>query len=177
MTCEGLPSTHFQSMSYFSTMDIVIGRATPGESGALSKIAHEAKASWDYPDAWIERWSDELTIVPAYLEQATVNVARNGELPVGFYALVPLVNQQQDWELDHLWVAPEAMRQGLGKALMAHATQEIRDRGGGALFILSDPNAEAFYQSLGAQTIGRRDASMDGHERWLPEMELTLDRR
>lgn len=158
-------------------MNIVIDGAMPRESGALSEIAHLAKASWGYPEAWIRRWSHELTITPTYLDHATVNVARNDGVPVGFYALVPLVDRPQDWELDHLWVAPGAMGQGLGKALMAHAVQELRVRGGGRLFILSDPNAEAFYHGLGACTIGRQDASMDGQDRWMPEMELTIESR
>ncbi len=156
-------------------MTVAIGPATLQDAGALTDIAHQAKAHWGYPDAWIRRWSGELTIVPAYLTRAVVNVARIGPKPVAFYALVPLEGRRQDWELDHLWVSPGVMGRGIGRALLTHAAQQVTRRGGRSLFILSDPHAEAFYHALGAHSVGRAPAFMDGHERWLVEMELTIE--
>ena len=151
-----------------------IGPATPGEIDVLTEIAHRAKAHWGYPEGWMRSWNEELTILPGYLDQAVVNVARIGGRPVGFYALVPAKERRQDWELDHLWVSPDNMGRGIGRALLTHAIREVSGRGGHSIFILSDPNAEAFYSGMGAHTIGRAEASMDEHQRWLPEMELVV---
>ena len=71
-------------------MTATIAPATLPDVGVLTDIAHLAKAYWGYPDAWIRRWSEELTIDPAYLDRAVVNVARVGHKPVAFYGLVPL---------------------------------------------------------------------------------------
>jgi hypothetical protein len=34
----------------------------PGEAQVLTQIAHAAKGSWGYPDAWMASWSDALAI-------------------------------------------------------------------------------------------------------------------
>ena len=142
---------------------------------ALTEIAHRAKAHWGYPDEWMRLWRDELTIPSAYLDRAVVNVARIATQPVAFYALIPLEERPQDWELEHLWVSPASMGLGIGRVLVTHAIREVAGRGGRSMFILSDPHAESFYHGMGAHTIGRREAFVAGHERWLPEMELTVE--
>ena len=57
-------------------------------------------------------------------------------------------------DLLHLWVLPEAMRRGVGRSLFSHALERARNLGFRELEIESDPNAEGFYQRMGAQRVG-----------------------
>lgn len=76
-------------------------------------------------------------------------------------------------ELEHLFVEPETMGAGVGRALLEHACSRAAELGGCVLVIQSDPSAEGFYRVRGAQRVGEREsASVAG--RWLPLLELVL---
>jgi GNAT superfamily N-acetyltransferase len=147
----------------------------PQDAPALTEIAHSAKRHWGYPEAWILSWRDDLTLDQAYIQSHIVYAIRDHVSLLGFYSLVQLDSTGNRWELDHMWVVPAAMGQGVGRALFEHAVDQAQGRGARRLRILSDPHAEAFYHRMGARTVGRLDASIGGVERWLPEMELTLE--
>lgn len=151
-----------------------ISRALPEEAPALTRIAHSAKRSWGYPADWIRAWQAELTLDRAYVTREAVYCIREDGAPVGFYALIP-GRRPEEWELDHVWVAPDAMGRGYGRALVAHAMRQAATRGATEVRLLSDPNAEQFYQRLGAKRVGQVEASIDGQERWLPEMILATN--
>ena len=146
----------------------------PRDAPTLTAIAHSAKAHWGYPKEWILAWRDDLTLDQAYIQSHAVHTIRDQDRLLGFYSLVMLDSVEHRWELDHLWVVPEAMGRGLGRALFDHAIVQARRKGARRLRILSDPHAEAFYQRMGARTVGRVDATICGVERWLPEMEMVI---
>lgn len=171
-----IPISHAPFVHYFVMMP-VIAKADPDEAPALTAIAHQAKRAWGYPEAWILAWREALTLDRHYLLTHIVNAIRDHNDLLGFYSLVALDRSQHQWELDHLWLVPTAMGRGLGRALFEHAVGQARLAGARRLRILSDPNAEPFYHRMGAQTVGRVDASIGGVERWLPEMELRLGSR
>lgn len=146
--------------------------ARTDEAAALTAIAHAAKRHWGYPEAWIERWRDVLTITPAYIRGHVVFVAVDGDdRPRGFYALVM---DGTNAVLDHLWMEPAWMGRGLGRELLVHALATARARGAARLEIDSDPHAEAFYRRMGARRVGEVRADVDGVPRVLPRMEITL---
>ena len=84
---------------------------------------------------------------------------------VGFYALCRAGDVLR---LEHLWVLPDAMSQGVGRALFGHAVERGKSLGYRAMEIESDPNAEGFYQRLGARRIGLRIAELEEQRRELP---------
>lgn len=148
-----------------------IRRAREDEADALTAIAHAAKRHWGYPEAWITRWKDALTVTPAYLREGAVFAAADGDRLQGFYAL------SIDGEkaiLDHMWVDPAAMGRGIGRALFAHAARTARQLGAARLEIDSDPHAEAFYLRMGARRVGQVPADVEGARRVLPRLELAL---
>ena len=149
-----------------------IERAVPGEAAILTNIAHAAKRHWGYPDAWIQAWKEDLTLDQEYIRVQLVFTVRDPQ-PIGFYAIIPLEHEER-WDLDHMWVHPSAMGHGHGRALLHHAADQARKVGARGLRILSDPHAESFYLCMGATRVGRVEASIDGVERWLPEMDLHL---
>ena len=147
-----------------------IRRASRNEAAALTQIAQDAKRHWGYPDHWLEHWKDDLTISPEYIAANPIFVAASETELLGFYALVI---RKEKAELDHLWVAPPHIGTGVGKELFLHAMAHAARENISAVEILADPNAEGFYQKMGAHRIGETTSEIDGEPRTLPR--LTID--
>jgi len=152
-------------------MDVQIRRATPDEAPTLTAIAHAAKRCWGYPEEWIERWKVDLTIAPDFIANNEVFVAIVRDEIAGCCALV--VNDSPA-EIEHMWIKPEHIGSGVGRALFDH----VRDRANNlhlpALELSADPNAEGFYAHMGAARVGEVRADMDERTRVLPRMRITL---
>lgn len=152
---------------------IEVSPARAGEAAALTLIARRAKASWGYPDSWLEAWREELTLTEEYLARTSVWVARVGGEPVALVAVEETGRPGSVGSLEHLWVDPRAQGRGLGRRLVEVAVEGARRRGLASLEVASDPGAEAFYLRLGARRVGSLPASMPGaHERVLPLLVL-----
>ena len=145
----------------------MIRRATTDDTATLTNIAHDAKRYWGYPDHWIEHWRDELTISNDFVNANDVYVFVNDEEVRGFYALVV---RNDKAELEHLWVTPKHIGTGVGKELFLHAMQRAGSRDVSEVQISSDPNAEGFYQKMGAHRIGEIQADMDDKPRTVPRL-------
>ncbi len=144
--------------------------AKPEEALALTDLAHASKRHWGYPDNWISHWKDALTLTPEYIEANQVFVAEDDEHVMGFYALIVSDDRA---ELDHMWVSPDHLGTGVGKALFIHAMRSAKGQNLSEVEILSDPNAEGFYQKMGAYRTGESVSELDGQARMLPR--LTID--
>lgn len=144
--------------------------ALTDDAEALTKIAHDAKRHWGYPEHWILRWHEDLTITPDYVTSNRVFVAEVDGQTAGFYALV---NEGKQAELDHMWVAPEHIGTGVGKELFLHAMTDAASREIAEVQISSDPNAEGFYRKMGAYRIGETVSEIEGQPRTLPQLTIT----
>jgi len=154
---------------------ITIRAALPGEASVLSRLCVRSKAHWGYDDAFLEQARRSLTIDPAAIDAGRVFVAidaRGG--PLGVADCCPLP-EPGAFDLVHLFVEPSALRRGVGRALFATACAWCTAQGGSKLMILSDPNAAAFYQRLGARRIGEAPSDAIG-DRMLPLFEFALAR-
>lgn len=142
-----------------------------GDADALTAIAFAAKRHWGYPESWLRRWTEALTITPDYIVKNPTFVAAIGSEFVGFCAV-----QIKGGEagLDHLWVQPSFMGRGIGRALFQHAEAIARESGAVRMTIVGDPHAEPFYFHMGARLYGREPANVDGEERFLPLLEKLL---
>jgi N-acetylglutamate synthase-like GNAT family acetyltransferase len=152
-------------------MRIEIRRAHPEEAEILTEIAHAAKRHWKYPESWIREWQSDLTITREFITSNEVFAATiNGEI-AGCCALVVTDSLA---EIEHMWIRPEQMGSGVGRALFEHARARALERGAHVLELSADPNAEGFYARLGAKRIGEIPADMDGQSRVLPRMRIEL---
>jgi len=142
-----------------------IRRATPGDADDLSRIAFAAKCYWGYPERWIEQWQEALTVTPEFIRRNEVYAAHYEGRPVAFYAIV---GRDREVELEHLWVSPEYIGTGVGRALFDHAMQRAASLGAEVLSIEADPNAEGFYQRMGARRVGENVYGIEGQKRVLP---------
>ena len=146
--------------------------AKPDEAAVLTDIAHAAKRHWGYPEAWIARWRDNLTLSAEYIRAHPTFVACESSAALGVCALEI---EGPNAHVEHLWVLPSAMGRGVGRLLFLHAETIAHAAGARTLHIVSDPHAEGFYRRLGAHVHGLEPATMDGHSRCLVCLLKPLD--
>ena len=153
-------------------MDIRVVRARPEQAERLTQVAHAAKSYWGYPSQWIELWHNQLTITKQFILQNEVYAAvDDDEAILGFYALM---GSGERMVLEHLWVQPRSLHGGAGRKLFEHAIQLAAENGAQRIEIESDPNAEGFYQKMGAETVGEVTYELEGLPRSLPLMVYTI---
>jgi GNAT superfamily N-acetyltransferase len=150
---------------------VQIIRAKPSEAAILSAIAWAAKAAWKYPSDWMEQWREQLTITPNFIAENETFTAVIDRETVAFHALLERANLLR---LEHLWVLPNWMGQGIGRALFRHAAERGAARNALNLTIEADPNAEPFYRRVGAVPAGVVATEIKGRRRNLPILTFDL---
>lgn len=147
-----------------------IRRARASEAPALTELSLRSKALWGYDAAFLARCRIAMQVKEANVETQPHFVAEIDGRLAGFYGFEPL---PEGVGLDYMFVEPEFVGRGVGRALMDHAAALARELGHESLTIVADPNAEGFYVRLGAQRVGTQ-ASDVGPERQLPVLRLRL---
>ena len=114
-------------------MGVRIRKADPAERETLSEFARAAKRHWGYPAAWMALWEDELAFAPDGFDEWQVWCASVGGEVVG---VASLGRDGDEAELENLWVLPDFIGRGVGKALFRHAVRlaapgRRRQSGGG----------------------------------------------
>jgi ribosomal protein S18 acetylase RimI-like enzyme len=129
------------------------------EAEALSALALKAKAYWGYSADTLELWTQDLSVSSDIITSKSTFVAAVGDEIAGFYSLVP---SNPSWKLNHLWVLPQFMDRGIGRALLAHALETAARGGASCVTVDADPNAESFYLACGADRRGEVPAPIPG---------------
>jgi N-acetylglutamate synthase-like GNAT family acetyltransferase len=150
---------------------MVIRPAKTEESAQLSELAQEAKRHWDYPEEAMDTWHSTMTLQSMHIDLSPPWVADNNGEVVGFYQLIA---DGDHMELEHLWVKPQHLQQGIGKQLLAHAVATAKVRGAKKISIDADANATAFYLSCGAYRVGDMPAANAGLGRAQQLLEIDL---
>jgi len=154
-------------------MTTTIKRATRDQADVLTQIAHEAKRYWGYPESWIALWRDSLSITSGFIENNKTYVTLvDGEV-AGFYVLI---DAGEKAILDHMWLRPGYIGQGIGRELFTHAVETATSLGASSIEIEADPNAEGFYLRMGATRIGESQYEIEGSPRLLPLLIVNLKR-
>jgi GNAT superfamily N-acetyltransferase len=144
-------------------------RAAPEDAGELTRSTVAAIAHWRYPPEWRAHRAPALTLTPDNVRQAATFKARCGGQIAGDYSL--LARGDAGW-LDNLFVRPEFMGRGPGRALYEHALAECRGLGAARMEWESDPHTAGFDTRPGARHI--RDRAGD-FGRSLLVFSMTLD--
>jgi len=139
--------------------------ARPEDAARLTEIAFVAKRHWGYPNQWIENWREQLTVTAEFIRSHDTFLAVVDNQVAGFYALR---RKGAMLELVHLWVLPQWMRRGIGRALFRHAVERAIALGFQKVEIESDPNAEGFYLRMGARRVGESVQMVEQQRRELP---------
>lgn len=144
--------------------------ARPDEAALLTDLVLRSKAMWGYDDRFLAAVRDELVITPDACATGSIQVAQDGERIAG---LAEVEVDGDTAELAKLFVAPDAMRSGIGRLLFDWAESTARDAGARAMLIDSDPGAAEFYRRMGAVDDGEvPSGSIPG--RMLPRLKLEL---
>lgn len=150
---------------------LTVRPARPDEAEALSALNKRSKAHWGYDAAFMALSDTSLTVTPALIATGRVLVAERGGALAGMASLDPLGNGVFD--LLHMFVEPDAIGTGAGRALFDAICAMARTLGGSRLSIMADPNAAGFYERLGAQPAGEAPSdAVPG--RMLPMLDFDL---
>jgi GNAT superfamily N-acetyltransferase len=143
------------------------------EAAALSDLCFRSKAVWGYDPEFMALMPAALGVAPEHIATGDVWIATGADGRIaGVVALAP-GDAPGTLDLNKLFIEPRHIRGGVGRALLAHAVAEARQRGAERLTILADPNAAGFYERSGAVRIGEAPSdAVPG--RLLPLYELRL---
>ena len=148
----------------------MIRAPTIEELASLSELCLRSKAVWGYNEEFLEACRGELSFDQRDLHLTPIAVAEHSGKLVGV-AQVKVIGNQAD--LLKLFVEPSALRRGVGRTLLAWATNVAREKGATQLVIDSDPGAAPFYRRMGAYDVGEaRSGSIPG--RMLPKLAINL---
>jgi len=95
---------------------------------------------------------DAIELPLEQIRNGDVFVAEVKGSTMGFAAILPRENG--DFELDALFVEPDAWRQGIGRTLVEHCAAAARAAGGESLHVIGNPHAEGFYNACGFNKLG-----------------------
>jgi ribosomal protein S18 acetylase RimI-like enzyme len=144
--------------------------ALHSEVDQLNHIALEAKAHWGYTHEQLRHWKASLLTEPGSIETWPTFVAEAQGQVAGFAQVDP---EGDPWELISLWVLPQYMGKGFGKALLQQVRQAAFAAKQSCVHIDSDPNAAAFYLACGAVAVGEVSAPIPGQPaRVRPQLRL-----
>lgn len=141
---------------------VLIRPPRPGELAELSLLCLRSKAVWGYSAAFLAACRPALTLRPDDLATSQVAVADRRGHAVGVMqvstepagAEEPVANGRVTARLDKLYVEPQDLRRGIGRALLAEAARVARAAGAAHLVIDADPSAAGFFRRLGAADAG-----------------------
>jgi GNAT superfamily N-acetyltransferase len=148
-------------------MSYQISIALPEDSVVLSQIASAAKSYWGYPQAWLKLWLPDLTLSPEFIAQHDSWKITREDHPIGF--IIISSSASGPFEIEHCWISPEYIGQGLGTRLLSQVLSQSRYQGK-PFGVLADPNAVPFYQKFGFVTVKEVPGKPEG--RTLPWMEM-----
>jgi len=159
---------------------MLIRTARLGEEGILSKLSFASKRYWQYPEHYYTTWQSELTITPVYLEQNSVCVIEDHDKIVGYFSMALL---EEDFELlgetlssgywlDHMFILPDFIGRGIGTKLFAHAHDFCETRGIATFYLLADPYAKGFYETMGCRYVRDVPSTIEGRTTPLLQFDL-----
>lgn len=122
------------------------------EALCLRDLALRAKAHWGYDPDFMAACVSAFTMSEQDFTASAVGVIDGPQGAAGF-AKVSV--QDETAQLDKMFVDPDAMGQGVGKALMSWACEVARAKGAVHMMIEADPFAAAFYAHCGAVEVSR----------------------
>lgn len=148
-------------------MNAIVLKATTADSQRLSEIAWQSKSHWNYPKEWMELWRKGLTISSELIAKNDVFklVLDNGEIA----GCIVLITEKTALWVEHLWILPTYIGHGFGKQLLQTALEQTVQPIHQNIKVVSDINAEIFYQKMGFETVSQYESVPKG--RFLPVME------
>ncbi|BCE00465.1 GNAT family N-acetyltransferase [Marinicellulosiphila megalodicopiae] len=147
-------------------------KAQPKDAQALTDLIRKAKAHWGYPDEWMAQWEPLLTMTSDWIEKHNAVLLLDKQKIIGFYGIEFKIDHAY---LEHLWVNPDWIGTGCGKALFIKACEDAKNQGFTMMELSADPNALGFYLHMNAVKVGDIRSSICGVARILPTLRIDLN--
>jgi GNAT superfamily N-acetyltransferase len=107
---------------------------------------------WDEHRPQLAAHPDAIEFPQQFIDNGWTRVAASDDdVPIGFSVVIP--GPGAGHELDGLFVEPEQMRVGIGRALVEDACRRARDGGAALLEVTAGP-ARGFYEKVGFEVVG-----------------------
>lgn len=150
---------------------VTIRAASPAERVALEALQRRASMHGPMYREQLAAHPDAITIPEDQIADGLVRVAEQNGRVVGFSVLLAPVAGTS--ELDGLFVEPDRMRTGVGRRLIADACAIARTRDATRIDVNANPQALAFYDSVGFVRVGEEQTRFGAAAR----MSLQLEAR
>ena len=138
-------------------LGIRIVRARERSLAEINGLIARAKSHWAWPKEYLERALPLHRLTPAYLQSNhCFEVLSIEDELIGFCAVAA---GEPKILFDNLWIAPDRIRQGIGRHACEHVFRLGREQGWKELWVLPDPPAEGFYRKMGFVDTGDRVSS------------------
>jgi GNAT superfamily N-acetyltransferase len=129
--------------------------AGDGEAPVLEALQRRSSAVWAQYRDQLEANPDAIAVPESFVAQGWVRVAVPGtsdETPLGFSVVIP--GDDGVHELDGLFVEPDHMHRGIGRALVEDAAGRAADGLARRIEVTAGP-ATGFYEKLGFAVIAQ----------------------
>jgi N-acetylglutamate synthase-like GNAT family acetyltransferase len=136
----------------------------------INRVIESAKRYWGYSDELMSIWLPDLLLKPEDFKLRNVWVLKKENEIVAISSLFFLSDGL--YELEDFWVSPAFMGAGIGRKMFQFIINHLEDIEADKLVIISDPNAETFYNKMGAIKVDLFASKPEG--RMLPIMELLI---
>jgi len=130
---------------------VTIRDAEAGDLPALQRVFRDASLSNAGDRAALLAHPEVLVLADTAVREGRTRVATAGGEVIGF---ATLAGAGGELELEDMFVAPDRMRRGVGRALVGDAARAARARGATRLVVTGNPHARAFYEAAGFETDG-----------------------
>lgn len=142
-----------------------VRRAGTADTVFLTSISFGARRYWNYPKEYYETWQNELMITEQYIKDNIVYVVDKNDTIIAYCSIRK--DETTGYWLDHLFVRPGYMRNGVGSRLIEEVIKFCRDNQIDSVNVLSDLSSKGFYEKIGAEYIKDVDSN-------IPERKVSL---
>lgn len=126
--------------------------AAAAEAAVLEGLQRRSSDVWEAYREQLAANPDAIELPQTFIDEGWVRVAAadDGSL-IGFSVVIPTDDRVH--ELDGLFVEPDHLRGGVGRALVQDAAERAARAGAELLEVTAGP-AQGFYEKVGFQVIG-----------------------
>jgi GNAT superfamily N-acetyltransferase len=126
--------------------------AAADEAAALEGLQRRSSDVWEVYRAQLAANPDAIELPQTFIDEGWVRVAvaDDGRL-IGFSVVIPTDDRVH--ELDGLFVEPDYLRGGVGRALVQDAAERAARAGAEVLEVTAGP-AQGFYEKVGFGVVG-----------------------
>jgi predicted N-acetyltransferase YhbS len=134
---------------------VPIRHAIAGEAPALEALQRRSSDFWEQYREQLAANPDAIELPQTFIDNCWVRVAvADGDMPIGFSVVIP--GEGGVHELDGLFVEPDHMHRGVGRALVEDGAARASANGAVRLEVTAGP-ARRFYKRVGFAVVAEAE--------------------